>query len=70
VTGKAKAAAAAAGARQNATLALSQALPALLRKFSTDPVRVLLSPCQNWLSLPLGSMLLRKFSIDPVWVPP
>ena len=35
--GKAKAAAA---ARQGMTLALGQALPALLRKFQSDPVRV------------------------------
>ena len=40
MTGKAKAAKAAAEARQDATLALSQALPQLLRKFSTDDMRV------------------------------
>lgn len=40
VTGKAKAAAAAAGARQEATLALSSALAPLLRKFQTDAVKV------------------------------
>ncbi len=40
VAGKAKAAAAAANARQDVTLALSQALPSLLRKFQTDPTKV------------------------------
>ncbi len=37
VMGKAKAATAAASARQEVTLALSQPLPALLRKFQTEP---------------------------------
>lgn len=41
IAGKAKAAAAAASARQDITLALSQALPSLLRKFNTDPTKVL-----------------------------
>ena len=39
VTGKAKAAAAVASARQDITLALSQPLPALLRKFQTEPIK-------------------------------
>lgn len=40
MAGKAKAAAAAASAQQDVTLALSQALPSLLRKFQTDPTKV------------------------------
>ena len=40
VTGKAKAAAAVASARQDITLALSQPLPALLRKLQTEPIKV------------------------------
>lgn len=39
--GKAKAATAAASARQEVTLALSQPLPALLRKFQTEPRKVI-----------------------------
>ena len=39
VTGKAKAAAAVASARQDVTLALIQPLPALLRKFQTEPIK-------------------------------
>ena len=63
VTGKAKAAKAAADARQDATLALSQALPRLLRKFSTDDTQVRASrcdlshPCMGLLCAGAGSLL-------------
>ena len=49
--GKARAATAAASARQEATLALSQPLPALLHKFQTEPRKARAprsSPCAQW----------------------
>ena len=45
VMGKAKAATAAASARQEVTLVLSQPLPALLRKFQTEPTKAR-APCR------------------------
>ena len=51
--GKAKAATAAASARQEVTLALSQPLPTLLRKFQTEPRKVRLQ-CTALLSTGLS----------------
>ncbi len=63
--GRAKAAVqAAAAARQDMTLALGQALPALLRKFQSDAVRVRAPPCR-----PVQRRRLALPSICGAWAP-